>query len=91
MFIFVDLFYNYAKDKTDKQKKDKMMSENEERLMNIEMALANCEKTIEELNLVIIEQATLIDALLKQGRYIANILSSNDLKPQSEETPPPHY
>ena len=67
------------------------MNYTDERLMNIEMALANCEKTIEELNAVIVEQANLIDALLKQGRYIANVLSDNDLKPQSEETPPPHY
>ncbi|MFV0626683.1 MAG: SlyX family protein [Alphaproteobacteria bacterium] len=67
------------------------MTENDERLMNIEMSLANCEKTIEDLNQVIIKQGKLIDVLVKQGKYIASVLADNELKPQSEETPPPHY
>ncbi|MDD4557079.1 MAG: SlyX family protein [Alphaproteobacteria bacterium] len=71
--------------------REKTMNNSDERLMKIEMALANCEKTIEELNQVVIEQSKIIDALLKQGLYVASVLSDNDLKPQNEETPPPHY
>lgn len=63
----------------------------EERLIDIETAIAIQEKTIEELNQVVIEQGKLIDRLIKQNRYLAEMIKNDTVRPQSEETPPPHY
>lgn len=67
------------------------MSQDDERLMNIEMALAEQEKMLGELNEVLIEQGRQIERLLKQNRYLISKLDEDSVKPQSEETPPPHY
>ncbi len=63
----------------------------EQRLITIETSLACLEKTFDELNQVVIEQAKLIDLLLKQNQFILNNLEQDVVKPLSEETPPPHY
>lgn len=63
----------------------------EQRIIDIEIILAEHEKTIEDLNEVVIKQAKIIDALTKQNRYILDVLDENGIKPLSEETPPPHY
>ena len=63
----------------------------EERLIEIESAIAIQEKTIDELNQVVIEQRRQIDRLIKQNLYLAELLTNETVKPQSEETPPPHY
>lgn len=63
----------------------------EERLVNIEMSLANCEKEIEDLNYVVIEQGKIIDALISQFKKLIDTLSQDELKSLSEEVPPPHY
>ena len=49
------------------------------------------EKTIDELNQVVIEQGKQIESLTKQNLYLAEMLKNETVKPQSEETPPPHY
>lgn len=67
------------------------MQQSEERFINIEMALANHEKMLDELNQVIIEQAKMIERLQKQNQYLLNLAENDAVKPQSEETPPPHY
>ena len=67
------------------------MQQNEERLINIEIALAEQEKMLDDLNQVIIEQGKIIDKLLKQNQYILSRVDEEAVKPQSEETPPPHY
>lgn len=67
------------------------MQSDEDRLINIEMALANQEKMLDELNTVIIEQGRKIEYLIKQNRYLLNLAEENGVKPLSEETPPPHY
>ena len=61
----------------------------EERLIEIESAIAIQEKTIDELNQVVIEQGRQIDRLIKQNLYLAELLKNETVKPQSEETPPP--
>ena len=61
----------------------------EERLMNIEMALANQERMLDDLNQVVIEQGKIIDLLQKQSQYL--LADEETVKPLSEETPPPHY
>ncbi len=67
------------------------MQQDDERLMNIEMTLANHEKMLDELNQVIIEQSKVIEKLIRQNQYLLNLAESDTVKPQSEETPPPHY
>ncbi len=63
----------------------------EERLIEIEMALANQERIVEDLNSVVIEQGKMIDRLLKQNQYLMSVVEQDTVKPLSEETPPPHY
>ncbi len=67
------------------------MNDLDERLMNIEMALANQERVVEDLNQVVIEQGKVIDLLQKQNQYLLSRLDEETVKPLSEETPPPHY
>ena len=63
----------------------------EERLINIEINLANQEKVIDELNSVIIEQGKTIDLLVRQNKMLIEAMREDAVKPLSEETPPPHY
>lgn len=64
----------------------------EERLINIETALACQEKMVDELNQVIIEQGKLIDRLKARVQYLLdNMEREAAVKPLSEEVPPPHY
>ena len=68
-----------------------MLNDIDERLMAIEIALANQEKITDDLNQVVIEQGKTIDKLVKQNKYLLNLLEREVVKPLSEETPPPHY
>lgn len=63
----------------------------EQRLIDIEMALANQEKTLDELNKVVFEQGEKIEQLLRLNRYLVDMLDKDAVKPLSEETLPPHY
>lgn len=63
----------------------------EQRLIDIETALANHEKTIDELNKVVFEQSKKIDQLLKLNKYLLDMIDKDVVKPLSEEIPPPHY
>ena len=63
----------------------------ENRLIEIETALANQEKFVDDLNEVVIKQGKIIDALIKQMKIIKETMPQDLVKPLSEETPPPHY
>jgi len=65
----------------------------EQRLIEIETALANQEKMLDELNQVVFDQGKLIDRLQKQNLYLAELIKNGNetVRPLSEETPPPHY
>lgn len=63
----------------------------EERLIEIETALANQERIVEDLNSVVIAQGKIIDRLVKQNQYLMSVVDQDTVKPLSEETPPPHY
>ncbi len=63
----------------------------EQRLIDIETALANQEKTLEELSKIVYEQGLKIDNLLKINKYLLDLVDKDVVKPLSEETPPPHY
>ena len=68
-----------------------MNDEVENRLIEIETALANQEKFIDDLNEVVIKQGKIIDALVQQMKIIKETMHQDFVKPLSEETPPPHY
>lgn len=68
-----------------------MNNEIENRLIEIETALANQEKFIDDLNEVVIKQGKIIDALVQQMKIIKETMPQDFVKPLSEETPPPHY
>ena len=63
----------------------------EQRLIEIETAIATQEKTLDELNKIVYEQGLKIDKLLKINKYLLDIIDKDVVKPLSEETPPPHY
>ena len=63
----------------------------EERLIKIETALANQERTLEELNQIVYEQGQKIEQLIKLNKYLLDLADKDVVKPLSEETPPPHY
>ncbi len=63
----------------------------EQRLIDIETAIANQEKVLDDLNQVIIAQGQQIDNLLRQNKYLLSVLDTDVVKPTNEETPPPHY
>ncbi len=68
-----------------------MQQEDDERLTEIETVLAEHEKMLDELNSVIIEQGKTIERLRRQNQYLLDMARADAVKPQSEETPPPHY
>ena len=63
----------------------------ENRLIDIEMALAVLQKNFDELNSVVIEQSKQIAHLQKLNRYLLDNMEKDVVKPLAEETPPPHY
>ena len=67
------------------------MTDIEQRLIDIETAIANQDKIIDDLNQVVITQGRQIDNLLRQNQYLLSVLENDTVKPQGEETPPPHY
>lgn len=67
------------------------MMDIENRLNNIEIYLANHEKTLEDLNNEVLRQSKIIETLLQQNKLLMNAMKDGIVKPQSEETKPPHY
>ena len=67
------------------------MSENTERLTDIERHIADLEAQVDDLNTVVIRQGKLIDRLERDYRSLRDSIDVSIVKPQSEETPPPHY
>lgn len=67
------------------------MSENTERLTEIERHIADLEAQVDDLNTVVIRQGKLIDRLERDYRSLRDSIDVSVVKPQSEETPPPHY
>ncbi len=69
------------------------MTTQEDRFVDIEMAISNLERVVEDLNEVIIKQGKDIAFLQKQNHYLTEAIrnTSSTVKPLEEETPPPHY
>ncbi len=68
-----------------------MNPETEKRLIAVEMALAHHEQLIDDLNEELIRQGKVIDYLIRENKMLTEALKESNIKPQSEETPPPHY
>ena len=62
-----------------------------QRLIAIEMTLDNQQKALDDLSEMVVKQGKIIDNLMAQNTMLKNMLSHDIVKPQSEETPPPHY
>ena len=63
----------------------------DERFENIEIALTEQQRMIDDLNDVIIGMRKEIDVLQKENTLLKAFLDRDAVKPLSEETPPPHY
>ena len=62
----------------------------EDRITELEVLYAELEKVVEELNLESIRQNRIIERLVKENKSLKESIGGN-VKPLSEETPPPHY
>lgn len=67
------------------------MTDIEQRFIDIESAIANQDKIIDDLNQMVIMQGKQIDNLLRQNQYLLSVLENDTVKPLGEEVPPPHY
>ncbi|MBQ7659325.1 MAG: SlyX family protein [Alphaproteobacteria bacterium] len=63
----------------------------EERLTDIELAITEQQRMLDDLSEVIIFQGKQIDAIKKENALLKNLIERETVKPLSEETPPPHY
>ncbi|WP_408608235.1 SlyX family protein [Actinobacillus delphinicola] len=64
------------------------------RVTELETKIAFQEKTIEELNDVMVQQQFMLDKMQRQLRHLADKLKgvqSSNIASLAEETPPPHY
>ncbi|MFM1556128.1 MAG: SlyX family protein [Limisphaerales bacterium] len=69
-----------------------MSNGNEERLVNIESALAHVDQLTESLNETMVEQAKSIRRLTQQMDQLADRMAAEDMKAAKDNiTKPPHY
>lgn len=61
------------------------------RLIDIEMAIDNQQRAIDDLSEMLIKQGKLLDYLIKQNEALKHAVNHDIVKPQDEEVPPPHY
>ena len=63
----------------------------EERLIDIEMCLAEQERILDDLNTEVLRLTKLVQELARQVENLKAGGTESLVKPLSEETPPPHY
>ncbi len=69
-----------------------MSNGNEDRLVNIESALAHVDQLTESLNETMVEQAKSIRRLTQQMDQLADRMAAEDMKAaKANITKPPHY
>ena len=69
-----------------------MSNGNEERLVNIESALAHVDQLMESLNETMVEQAKSIRRLTQQMDQLNDRMAAEDMKAAKDNiTKPPHY
>ena len=64
---------------------------NEERITELEMAVAEIQKMIDDLNAESVRQAQVMMRLEQDCKNLRLLVDEGGVKPLSEETPPPHY
>lgn len=67
------------------------MKQIEDRLTELEICITNQDRMLEELNDEVLRQSKIIDVLVQQNKLLIEAVRENQLKSESEETPPPHY
>lgn len=66
----------------------------EKRITDLEIRIAHQEASIEELTQSYLQQQQQLQAMQVQIEYLRSLLkdmSNSAVRPQSEESPPPHY
>jgi len=66
----------------------------DERLTDLEIRLAHLEAAIDELTQTVLRQQQALSATEEQLQFVKSLLadlSPAAVRPQSQETPPPHY
>ena len=63
----------------------------DERFQNIEIALTEQQRMLDDLSDVMLAHQREIDFLKKENKLLKLMLEQETVKPASEETPPPHY
>lgn len=62
-----------------------------DRIAEIEMHIASQERTVDELSDEVFRLAKQVTEIEKQLKRIIDSFNKTEVKPLSEETPPPHY
>ena len=63
----------------------------DERFENIEIALTEQQRMLDDLSDVMLRQQKEIDLLKKENKLLRALIEQETVRPLSEETPPPHY
>jgi uncharacterized coiled-coil protein SlyX len=63
----------------------------DERFENIEMALTEQQRMLDDLSDVMLAHQKEIDLLKRENKLLRDLFDRETVKPLSEETPPPHY
>ena len=66
------------------------MRDLQKRLEALEVDVCHQQKMLDTLNDELVKQWKIIDRLVQENKELKGALGSN-IKPLSEETPPPHY
>lgn len=62
-----------------------------DRITELEIYLSSQEKTVDELSDEVFRLSKQVAELEKQMKQIVDSIDKTNVKPLSEETPPPHY
>ena len=62
-----------------------------DQIVDLQMRLMEQEKQLGEMNQELVRLNKLLAQLLKDYRTLKETVDLSPVKPQSEETPPPHY
>lgn len=62
-----------------------------DKIVDLEIRLMEQEKQLEDVNQELIRMAKLLEQLTRDYRTLKETINLSPVKPQSEETPPPHY
>jgi len=63
----------------------------EDKVTDIEIHLAHLQRTVDELNDIVVQQGKEIDRLKKNNRLLKESIDAQIIKNEEDEVPPPHY